>query len=151
MARILIVDDEELARFTVREILHSNGHETVEAESVVAAFGKINEQSFDMVVTDLILSQNVIDEDVLMPEKESIEAIIEIKQRFPKTKVIAISGGGKMTPTEFHDIARKFGGLNLAKKHGADAIIAKPFSAAELLSRVNGLLEEGNEKPANFE
>ncbi len=141
MARILVIDDEKLDRFTLREILESQGHEVSEAISARDGLDKVDDMSFDLVIADLILSPHYIENDLLMPEKEGVETIIEIKRRNPKISVIAISGGGKITPTTFQDIARKFGCLNLAKKHGADLVLAKPFVAHELLALVDQLLK----------
>ena len=61
MARILVVDDEELARFTIRDILETAGHEIAEAENGNEAISLQNANPFDLIITDLI-----------MPEKEGV-------------------------------------------------------------------------------
>ena len=120
MARILVIDDEELARFTLKEILQSNGHDVVEARNgnEGIAFQKAN--PFDLVITDII-----------MPEKEGVETIIEMRGDFPDLKIIGISGGGRTQNLDF---------LKLAKQFGAARILAKPFDEEDLIKDVNELL-----------
>lgn len=120
MARILVVDDEELARFTLREILEGAGHEVVEATNGNEALANQKAHPFDLIITDII-----------MPEKEGVETIIELKRDYPNLKIIAISGGGRTRNLDF---------LNLAEEFGADKILPKPFSEQELLERVNECL-----------
>ena len=120
MARILVVDDEELARFTIRDILETAGHEVVEAANgnEAIAFQKAN--PCDLMITDII-----------MPEKEGVATIIELKRDYPDLKIIAISGGGRTKNLDF---------LQLADEFGADKILAKPFLEDELIVRVNACL-----------
>jgi len=117
MARILVVDDEELARFTIREILETAGHEITEAENGNEAIASQNANPFDLIITDII-----------MPEKEGVETIIELKADYPNLKIIAISGGGRTKNLDF---------LKLADEFGADKILAKPFSEDELMEYVD--------------
>jgi DNA-binding response OmpR family regulator len=65
-----------------------------------------------------------------MPEKEGIETIIEMRQLYPKIKIMAISGGGKVGP-ENH--------LVLADALGANTTLKKPFSGQELLRAIDNL------------
>lgn len=123
MARILVIDDEELARFTVREILESAGHEVVEARDGVEGLAMQRAQRCDLVVTD-----------VIMPRKEGVEMIIEMKQEQPALRIIAISGGGRTRNLDF---------LKLAKEFGADKVLAKPFSADDLIGAVRECLLAG--------
>ncbi len=120
MARILVIDDEELARFTLQEILQGANHEVVEARNGNEGIAFQRAQPFDLIVTDII-----------MPEKEGVETIIELKRDYPDLKIIGISGGGRTRNLDF---------LEMAKQFGADKIIAKPFSEKELLENVNACL-----------
>ncbi len=70
--------------------------------------------------------------DILMPSKDGIETIKEFARDFPEVKIIAISGGGLMTPQEY---------LGMAKKLGADVTLTKPFEPEELLEAIRELLE----------
>lgn len=120
MARILVIDDEELVRFTLQEILKSAGHEIVVAGNGREGVEVFNKQPCDLVVTDII-----------MPEKEGVETIIELRKVHPGLKVIAISGGGR---------TRNFDFLDLAQQFGADVTLSKPFGNKELLQAVDELL-----------
>lgn len=116
MTRILVVDDEELARFTLREVLESAGYEVAEARNGKECVDRQRATPFDLIVTDII-----------MPEKEGVETIIELRQDYPTLKIIAISGGGRTRNLDF---------LKLAQQYGADGILAKPFTDDQLLDAV---------------
>lgn len=80
---------------------------------------------------------DVVVMDILMPEKDGLESIIELRQEFPDAKVIAITGGSaKMNVPDF---------LDVAKVLGANRTLHKPFSMAEFLAAVEAELkgEEG--------
>ena len=68
-----------------------------------------------------------------MPEKEGLETIDEIKRLRPQTKIIAISGGGRMDPADY---------LTIAKRVGADHSLMKPFDIQELVEVVTELLKQ---------
>lgn len=121
MARILVIDDEDLVRFTIRHALESVGHEVIEAVDGAEGINRIKTASIDLVVTD-----------VLMPNKEGIETIRELRTLDNPPPIIAISGGGRTGNVDFLELARKF---------GADAVLAKPFSARDLTGTVSRLLD----------
>jgi len=121
MARILVVDDEELARFTLRDILESAGHKVEEADNGKEAIAIQNGNPFDLIITDII-----------MPEKEGIETIAELKRDYPDIKIIAISGGGRTKNLDF---------LTLAGEFGANMVLAKPFTEDALMKCVNACFE----------
>lgn len=121
MARILVIDDEELARYTMREILQSVGHEVTEASNGNEGIKLQNEQLFDLVITDII-----------MPEKEGVETIIELRQAYPTLKIIGVSGGGRARNLQFLKISQQF---------GADKVLKKPFTYDQLLESVNACLD----------
>ena len=121
MVRILVVDDEELSRFTIREILESAGHEVSEAGNGNKAIAMQKSTPFDLVITDII-----------MPEKEGVETIIELKKDYPDLKIIGMSGGGRTRNMDF---------LELAKQFGAERILSKPFVEEDLMECVNACLQ----------
>jgi CheY-like chemotaxis protein len=121
MHRILVVDDEELARFALREILESSGYDVAEACNGRECIDRQREAPFDLIVTDII-----------MPEKEGVETIIELRQEFPQVKIIAISSGGRTRNMDF---------LTFAKQFGADDVMAKPFTSEQLLKTVKEQLK----------
>jgi DNA-binding response OmpR family regulator len=120
MARILIIDDEELIRETIRIRLEQSGHEVVEAANGVEGLRVFAEGRIDLVVTDII-----------MPDQEGIETIRKIRQRDAAVRIIAISGGGR---------GRNFQFLDIAQKLGADAALSKPFTGSQLLALVEATL-----------
>jgi len=116
MARILIIDDEEQMRGMLRQMLERAGYEVIDA-----ADGKEGMKLFRREPADLIIT------DLLMPEKEGLETIMELRREFPGTKIIAISGGGREGILDF---------LPAARKLGACATLAKPFERQEMLDAV---------------
>ena len=79
MARILVIDDDELVRFTLQKILEEENHEVIVAVDGKEGTALFAAQPFPLVITDLI-----------MPEKEGMETIIELRRDYPDTKIIAI-------------------------------------------------------------
>lgn len=121
MAKILIVDDEDGFRFLLRSMLAISGHEVREAADGDAAIACLRTFPAQVAIVDLF-----------MPGKEGIETIMEMRQRHPGTKVVAISGGAPKTGTS---------ALGMAKKLGAHRTLSKPFSADELLAVLSQLIE----------
>lgn len=126
MAHILVIDDEESVRLVIRQILTREAHTVVEAEN-----GRTGIQAFYDEAPDLVIT------DIIMPEQEGIEVILEIKRANPSAKILAISGGG-----HWHD--RDFC-LRAAKQLGAEAALRKPFSRNQLLAEVDNVLRMGQE------
>lgn len=121
MARILIIDDDDQIRKMLRLTLNAAGFDVVEAQD-----GKIAMKLFYQDLTvDLVIT------DLIMPEKEGIETIIELRRDFPNVPIIAISGGGRIDPNDY---------LLLAKKLGAQITLEKPFSRKDIINAVNELI-----------
>jgi DNA-binding NtrC family response regulator len=116
MARIVVIDDEENIRFFVSEALTSSGYDVACASDGNKGLEIIDKFKPDIVITD-----------ILMPNKEGIETIPEIKQRHPEIKIIAMSGGGRIKGENY---------LKLAERLGTDATILKPFKIHNLLDIV---------------
>lgn len=123
MARVLILDDEKDMRSVLREVLETGGHEVYEAEDGDKGVAVYRQEQPDVVITDII-----------MPEKNGLEAIQELRREFPEVRIIAISTGGSLF--ESNSLY-----LNFAKEIGADRILPKPFSNQEILDAVESLLE----------
>ncbi|MCP3956154.1 MAG: response regulator [Desulfobacterales bacterium] len=120
MARILIIDDDTHVLSTLRKMLEREGYEVVEASD-----GKIGLRLYRENPTDLIIT------DLIMPEKEGLETIMELRRDFPDVKIIAISGGARNNPTTY---------LSLAENLGAQYIFSKPVNRKEFLKAVQDLL-----------
>lgn len=121
MANILLVEDEDQLRSMLKEVLQNAGHDVREAENGKIAMNVFAQRPADLVITDLI-----------MPEKEGLEIIRELKRGNSDTKIIAISGGGRNDAQDYLELARRF---------GADHILAKPFSNREFLDVIDKVLE----------
>ncbi|MCU0615349.1 MAG: response regulator [Desulfobacterales bacterium] len=126
MARILIIDDDDQVRKMLRLSLNAAGFDVVEAQDGKAAMKLFHQDPpVDLVITDLIT-----------PQKEGIETMIEFRRDFPKVPIIAISGGGLIDPDDY---------LVLADKLGAQITLEKPFSRKDIIDAVNELItSEGN-------
>lgn len=120
MARILIVDDDELVRKTVREILERADYEVEEAHDGEAGLKQAVLSKPDLIVTD-----------ILMPNQDGIELILQLRRVRPEAKILAMSGGGKFDNDRL---------LTMAKVLGADECLAKPFGKASLLDKVAACL-----------
>ena len=81
MARILIVDDEKSIRLTLREFLREQGHEVAIAEDADVALGRLKEQGFDVVVSDIVL-----------PRITGVELLRALREAAPTVKVIMMTG-----------------------------------------------------------
>jgi DNA-binding response OmpR family regulator len=120
MAQILVIDDDEGMRSFLKNALEREGHAVR-----VAPDGRAGVQSMSSHLPDLIIT------DLLMPEQEGIETIVDVHKRYPGVRIIAISGGLRGV---------KFDLLGLAAKVGADRTLAKPFSILAMLKLVEELL-----------
>lgn len=120
MAKILVVDDEFPIRDIIRQTLEFENHVVREASNGLEALAS---QKADPAEIMLI--------DIIMPEKEGIETIMEIRQSDPDLKIIAMSGAGLDSPY-----------LVMAQHLGANITLDKPFSTDEVLAAVNAVLAE---------
>jgi YesN/AraC family two-component response regulator len=122
MANILLVDDEPLVIESLSNAITRKGHTVVTAANGVQGMEKFSEGKFDLVITDII-----------MPDKEGIELIMEMRRHCPGVKIVAISGGGRTGNVEF---------LKMATKLGAVASLKKPIRLAEFYKVLSESLGE---------
>ncbi len=121
MKTVLIIDDESLVRATVSRMVEREGHRVLQAGNGAEGLKIFNREQVDVVVCDII-----------MPEKEGIETIGELRRKNPGLKIIAISGGGRTENVDF---------LAMAQRLGADYILAKPFGRDEFTALLRKSLE----------
>lgn len=121
MEKILVIDDDSVVRVLLRQLFEQTGYTVCEASDGNEGVKLFKKESPDLVVTDLI-----------MPEKEGLEAIKEIKSLKPDSKIVAISGGGIGNAQIY---------LGLARRLGASHVFEKPLNVSEVLSTVQTLLE----------
>lgn len=114
--KILLVDDDPAVLESLTITLEESGHKVTGARDGVDAIRLGGTAHYDLMITDLI-----------MPGKEGIETIAHFKKHYSDTKIIAISGGARTSPSTY---------LRMAKALGAEETLAKPFSAFELLSSI---------------
>src|SRR5437867_345826 len=105
MARIALIDDEVLVRRLLRRALELDGHEVFEAANGKEGAALLQRESVDLVITD-----------VMMPEKDGLELIIELRQSQPELKIIALSGGGRMAWNDVLVVARRLGAYETVAK-----------------------------------
>jgi DNA-binding NtrC family response regulator len=118
--RILVVDDDDLFRDSFCQILSAHGYETVQARDGREGQKKLSAERFDLVVTDL-----------LMPERDGIETIMAMRTTNPGTPVVAISGGGMRSGSEY---------LECASAIGAAYIFLKPLQTERVLAAIRECL-----------
>jgi CheY-like chemotaxis protein len=121
MPGVLIVEDDKELREMLKMSLLRRGITVLEAEN-----GKDAIVHFKPLLTDLVVT------DLIMPEEDGLKVVIKLRELKPSIKIIAISGGGKVGPGSY---------LNLAKALGADAIYSKPFSVNDLILKIEQLLD----------
>ncbi len=120
MTRVLVIDDEDLVRLTLRQMLEDGGYDVVEAENGRDGVDRQRDHPADLVLTDII-----------MPEQEGIETIVQLRRVSPEVRILAISGGGRIRNMDF---------LKIAANVGAHGTLAKPFTRDELLHAVETCL-----------
>lgn len=113
MTKVLIVDDDELFRTMLVEMVQREGYQVSTAIDGNAALAAIERSRPDLVITD-----------ILMPEKDGIELIMELAQREARIPIIAVSGGRRSISLEFN--------LESAKLMGVRATLPKPFTREQL-------------------
>jgi DNA-binding response OmpR family regulator len=121
MIRILVIDDDIKIREMLKQYLERAEYEVLIAPDGKAALKLHSANPVDLIITDIV-----------MPEKDGLETIMELRRRFPAVKVIAISGGGKIEANEY---------LDIAKAMGVTRTFSKPFELRELLAAVRELLQ----------
>jgi DNA-binding response OmpR family regulator len=123
MARILLIDDDTQLREMLTEVLRDSGHDVNPISDGKYAKGAFIKGHYDIVITDIV-----------MPEKDGLKTIQELRELFPNMKIIAISGGDRSFSGDTY--------LNLAKNFGAHRILTKPFSHKTILAAIEELMKE---------
>jgi len=116
---ILVVDDDKLVLAMYKFAFEDQGYRVLVADDGNVALKVLDAQPIDVVFLDII-----------MPEKEGLETLLEIKQRFPQIAVFVMSGGGTRGKHDF---------LTVAKKFGATGVVKKPATPKELIALIEAL------------
>jgi len=122
MARILVIDDEPSILLMIKKMLEREGYQVD-----TAIDGGEGMEMFKKFVPDLLIT------DIIMPQKEGLEIILDLRKKYPELKIIAISGGGRIGPEGY---------LPSAKIFGADCVFQKPLVKNEFLAAIAQLLKK---------
>lgn len=123
MARILLIDDDDALREILAVVLTRSGHAVTQANTGKKGVALFLAEPADLVITDLI-----------MPDQEGIETIVQLRREHPDVAIIAMSGG----------VSNSGMYLNLAAKLGAQRVLGKPFTMTELLNTVTEVLPKAS-------
>lgn len=121
--RILLVDDEPGIRTAYGTVLRENGYDVEVACDGRQALRMLGKSPVDLVICDIV-----------MPDCDGLETLTVMRRRFPGVAMISISGGGTIAARDY---------LDMAMRLGAQATLAKPFSALELLTTISELGPSG--------
>jgi CheY-like chemotaxis protein len=127
MAQILIIEDDGLFRSMLSATLVQLGHEVVEARNGTEGLKLFQLTNPDLIITDLV-----------MPEMEGFEVLMNFKKHHPRVKVMVMSGGVSGQTLDF---------LDIAKRLGASGVLAKPFTTDALIRAIDTLLPAGATPP----
>ena len=130
MQKILVIDDEPHILLMLKKMLERHDFEIEMATNGAEGLSLFKLSTPDLVITDII-----------MPEMEGLETIREMKRIKPDLKIIAMSGGGKVSADSYLKIAGIFGGSKS---------LAKPFTMNEMLLAVQDLIT-GESKDSELE
>jgi YesN/AraC family two-component response regulator len=122
MAKILVIDDEPSIAFMLKKMLLKAGYEVEIALNGNEGFNMIEIFQPDLLITDIV-----------MPEKEGLELIFDLKKKRPDLKIIAISGGGRF---------KYEGYLSMARHLGANKVFQKPLDHLAFMQGITELLNE---------
>lgn len=120
MAVIVIVDDDPTVRLIATELLRQEDHVVVEADDGEEALEVIGSMGVDLVVLDM-----------LMPNKDGLETIVELRRSWPHLRILAISSGGRGGADQL---------LRTARVLGADDTLVKPLRLETFTRSVSRLL-----------
>jgi len=122
MNSILVIDDDPVVRTVLQRVLEGDGFAVTTAVDGQDGVNRFIELAPDLVIIDIV-----------MPGKEGIATILEIRDTHPDARILAITGGGNF-------IARDV--LRIAELIGADSSLKKPFAPDVLLRSVKRCLAQ---------
>jgi DNA-binding response OmpR family regulator len=113
---VCVVDDDDLVRRMMCSVLEAAGFQVLEASGGVEGLKQIEREKPAVVVLDII-----------MPDREGLDIVLEVTRRSPQTKILAVSGGGRSGSRDY---------LEMALQLGAHDVLAKPFGNKALAAKV---------------
>jgi DNA-binding response OmpR family regulator len=123
MTKILIVEDDQQLREMLKQLLEGESFEVIDSGDGEEAIKTLHENEVDLMITDII-----------MPEKDGVSLVRDLRKQFPDLKIIAISGGSRHIDPQ--------NPLKIVEKMGVDRTLTKPFKLSELLDVVRELVPQ---------
>jgi len=117
---VLVIDDDPAVCLVMQHVLERHGFEVKTASDGLSGLSRFAELNPDLVIVD-----------ILMPGKEGIATILEMREARPEARILAMTGGGTFAANEV---------LRIAELIGADHSLKKPFAPAELVATVERCL-----------
>jgi DNA-binding response OmpR family regulator len=131
MPSVLVIDDEQAIRESIRQVLTRAGFEVVTADNGITGAECYFEHPTDVVIVDII-----------MPGSDGIALIKKIRAGNPDARIIAMTGGGNFWPLGYKPSTLVTDAyLTLASQSGADTLMRKPFQRQALIESVRALLD----------
>ncbi len=129
MTSVLVIDDEPAICNSIRQVLSREGFSVETADNGATGYESFVAHPADIVIVDII-----------MPRSDGIEVIRKIRAGNGAARIVAITGGGNFAPDGYKpDSIVSESVLLLARKSGADALLAKPFGREQLITTVRAL------------
>lgn len=119
---ILLVEDEELLRAGVQEMLELQGYRVIAAPDGRQALACLESHAVDLIITDLV-----------MPKMDGVDFVQQLRKTRPDVPVIVVSGSTR-------NIMQRYG-IETIQVPGADASLPKPFKSLDLIAQIKQLLE----------
>lgn len=116
--KVCVIEDDPLMLSHLEGMLTTAGHDVVTALDVNTGLTRAETQGSDVAVVD-----------ILMPDRDGLTFIMEVRRTMPELRIVAISGGGRLAAGSL---------LKMAAGLGADATLVKPFSSSELEIALTG-------------
>jgi len=116
MKHVLVVDDDPPIRRICKQILEQAGFSVSEASNGVEALASYTSDRPDVVLMDII-----------MPQKDGVDTILELRSTFPQVRIVAMSGGGAVPAGKY---------LAITQSLGVQGMLRKPFHAEELIKAI---------------
>ena len=120
MPKVLIIDDEKDIRSVLKDMLGMSGYDVDPAEDGRKAKELYDKTDYDVVITDII-----------MPEQDGFEVILDYRNKNQLDRIIAISGGGRTSSEDY---------LNIASHFGVSSIFSKPPNYKDLIAKVDEIV-----------
>lgn len=122
MATILVIDDDQQVCALLKQVLEEQGYTVESALNGIEGISRFRNCPADLIILD-----------ILMPEKEGLETILDLRREFPRVKIIAMSGGSERAKLNLLDLARRL---------GAQYTLNKPFQLQTITDLVKKALQE---------